>query len=77
MKDAAVPDFGPAAATRLTQRRPMQPEQKVHFPDIDAPVRPDLKLVFLARHQSAVRNLRIVNSIPPLGNSRQLSTSLI
>jgi len=29
------------------------------------------------QHQSALRSRRIVNSISPVGNSRQLSTSLM
>jgi hypothetical protein len=51
----------------------MQPEQLVRFPDIDAPVRLDLRLVFLGAHQSAVRNLYIVNSIPPRGDDASRS----
>jgi hypothetical protein len=57
--------------------RGSQAEQGARLANLDGPFRNNLKLVFVASYQSAVRSRRTVNSIAPSGSSRQRWTSLI
>jgi hypothetical protein len=54
-----------------------QAEQRVRLTNLDPPIRSNLKLVFVARHQSADRGRRMVNSMAPSGSSRHRSTWLM